>query len=164
MAPEELADHRRIFISLDSVIRHELKGHGDCLRIATGINQCGDGVIAHMDVQKLIHIRDPYPVRRLDVAAPPGMFQRLHLVIAPLCRIWLMADNLMLFELVQQGVGLIRAVIGIKKEIGHTDDPVKRNPFQQERAFVFHAGDRRNLHHAVSAGRMSPVMLFACPR
>ena len=117
-----------------------------------------------MDVQKLIHIRDPDPVLRLDVAAPPGVFQRLHLVIAPLGRIWLMADNLMLFELVQQRIGLICAVVLIKKEIGHTNDPIKGNPFQQERTVVFHAGDCCNLNHAVSAGRISPVMSFACPR
>ena len=62
VAARELFDHRLVHVSLDIVVGKKLERQADGLRIATGLDQGRDRVIAHVNVQKFINVRDPNPI------------------------------------------------------------------------------------------------------
>ncbi len=146
VAAGELRDHRAVDVIVHAVIGEELEGQRDRTGIAAGLDQRGDRVIAHMDVQELVHIGNPDPVRGLDHALMRGVLERLHLVIAPLGGVGQVDDAAARLKRIEQRIGPVGAIVGIEQEIRNAQQTMERHPFQQERALVLHACHRGYPH------------------
>ncbi len=130
MAVAELRNHRLIHIGFNTCIGKELKAERNRMWGVAGLDQIGDAMVAHVDIEKLIHIGDQHPVRIAHSRLLAGGYQRFHLVVAPLSRVGEMGDTAALRQRVQQVIGAIAAVIRVKQEIGDTNQPMISDPFQ----------------------------------
>ena len=63
---------------------------------------------------------------------------------------------------IQQVVGAVGTIVGIKQMIGHANQLVEGNPFQKERAFVLHTSHRRDAHCYAPAG-LPVAMVMGLP-
>lgn len=89
----ELLDHWFVDVFFDPSIGKELKMRRNCNGVVTGLDQRWDRMIADMNVQKLIDIRHPNPIGLTYNRLFLGIFERLHLIIAPFRGIWQMLNN-----------------------------------------------------------------------
>ena len=126
----ELGNHRCVDKTLDAAICKELEADRNCLGIFTGLDQGRDAVVAHVDVEKLIYIGHPDPIGLLHQRLMGGIFQGLHLVIAPLGRVGQMSQHAARSQCIQQLSSAIGTIVGIEQKICDANQAVKGDPFQ----------------------------------
>ena len=107
----ELRNDRLILEGLNIAAGKKLEGNADRLRVTACFDQRGDRAIAHMDIEKFIHIRDPNPIGILNDILFLGVLQRFHLIVAPLSRIGQVLHNSFRCQGVQKFVSRIGAII-----------------------------------------------------
>ena len=110
--------------------------------VGHGGAQLGDGAGADMDVEILVGVEHHQPV------GPSGGEQRGDLLIGIELRLAVggrggaqVAQQAALGEQIEQGGGIVDAIVGADDQVGEADMAMIDDPFEQERPLVAHGRD-----------------------
>ena len=118
-------------------------------------------MIADVDVQEFVHIRNPDPVGLLNHCVMARILQRLHLIASPLRGVGKVPNNARLRQRIEHPIRAVGAIVGVEQEIRYAEQPVKGDPFNQERAFVLDASHRGDTHRVIPAGAVGLLVLWS---